>query len=268
MIAINEITQTPPEDAESLQRFVVDLIREKDAQIVSRDEVIALRDATIERLTRQAERLQEQLNLAIAKRYGARSEKSHPGQGQLFDEAECAACFPEIPAGMAEVAGDEAADTTVVPAHTRQKPGRRPLPAALPRVDIVHELPETARICPHDGQVMTEIGEEITEQLDIIPATIQVLRHMRKKYACACGVGVHTVPLPPQPLRKTMASPGLLAHIVVSKYQDALPLYRQETILQRIGVDLPRATLSGVDDQGRRVDPTPDQPDAGSAPGL
>ena len=101
------------------------------------------------------------------------------------------------------------------------------------------------RICPHDGQVMNEIGEEITEQLDIIPATIQVLRHIRKKYACACGRGgVHTVPLPPQPLPKTMASPGLLAHIVVSKYQDALPLYRQETILQRIGVDLPRATLA------------------------
>ena len=206
--------------------------------------VIALRDATIEHWMRRAELLQEQLNLAIARRYAARSEKSHPGQAQLFDEAECAACVPEIPDGMAEAAGDESLET-VSPAHPRQKSGRRPLPAALPRVDIVHELPETARMCPHDGQVMEEIGEEVTEQLDIIPATIQVLRHIRKKYACACGVGVHTVPLPPQPLPKTLASPGLLAHIVISKYQDALPLYRQETILQRMGVDLPRrATLA------------------------
>jgi transposase len=91
---------------------------------------------------------------------------------------------------------------------------------------------------------MSEIGEVISEQLDIIPATIQVLRHIRKKYACDCGQCIKTAPLPAQPIPKSMASPGLLAHITVSKYQDALPLYRQETILQRIGVNIPRATLA------------------------
>ena len=86
---------------------------------------------------------------------------------------------------------------------------------------------------------------EISEQLDIVPAQVRVLRHVRKKYACPhCQLGVKTAPLPPQPLPKTMASPGLSAHIAVAKYQDALPLHRQEHILQRIGLDLPRATLA------------------------
>ncbi|MDT8364703.1 MAG: IS66 family transposase, partial [Nitrosomonas sp.] len=113
-----------------------------------------------------------------------------------------------------------------------------------PRVEVVHELPQNARTCPHDGQPLTEIGEVTSEQLDIVPAKIQVIRHIRKQYACRCGRCIKTAALPPQPIPKSMASPGLLAHITVSKYQDALPLYRQETILKRIGVDLPRATLA------------------------
>jgi len=84
----------------------------------------------------------------------------------------------------------------------------------------------------------------VSEQLDIIPAKIQVIRHIRKKYACDCGKCIKTAPMPKQPIPKSLASPGLLAHITVSKYQDALPLYRQEKILQRIGVDIPRATLA------------------------
>jgi transposase len=111
-------------------------------------------------------------------------------------------------------------------------------------VEVIHELPENERHCPHDGSLLTEIGEVTSEQLDIVPARIQVIRHIRKQYACRCGQCIKTAALPPQPIPKSMASPGLLAHITVSKYQDALPLYRQETILNRIGVDLPRATLA------------------------
>ena len=178
--------------------------------------------------------LQEQLNLALAKRYAASSEKISPDQVCLFDEAEA-----DVPA--AEDADD---DVILVPAHTRKKRGRKPLPDNLPRIDVIHDLPESERHCDHDGRLLTEIGEVISEQLDIIPAKIQVIRHIRKKYACTCGQCIKTAPLPAQPIPKSMASPGLLAHIAVSKYQDALPLYRQETILQRIGVDLPRATLA------------------------
>ena len=187
-----------------------------------------------EQLQSQVILLQEQLNLALAKRYAASSEKISPDQVCLFDEAE------------ADVPSIEDADDNVilVPAHKRKKHGRKPLPNNLPRIDVVHELPEDERHCPHDGQLLTEIDEVISEQLDIIPAKIQVIRHIRKKYACTCGQCIKTAPLPAQPIPKSMASPGLLAHIAVSKYQDALPLYRQETILQRIGVELPRATLA------------------------
>ena len=178
--------------------------------------------------------LQEQLNLALAKRYAASSEKVSPDQVRMFDEAEI----------DVEAAPDMDEDVILVPAHKRRKRGRKPLPDNLPRIDVIHELPESARYCDQDGQLLVEIGEVISEQLDIIPAKIQVIRHVRKKYACNCGQCIKTAPLPAQPIPKSMASPGLLAHITISKYQDALPLYRQETILQRIGVDIPRATLA------------------------
>ena len=180
--------------------------------------------------------LQEQLNLALARRYAASSEKIAPNQLRLFDEAEVGV--------EAEQAEDETGESILVEAHTRKKRGRKALPDTLPRVDIVHELDEAARRCPHDGQTLIEIGDVTSEQLDIVPAKIQVLRHIRKKYACACGQCIKTAPLPAQPIPKSLASPGLLAHITVSKYHDALPLYRQESILQRIGVNIPRATLA------------------------
>ncbi|MCP4011120.1 MAG: IS66 family transposase [Proteobacteria bacterium] len=176
--------------------------------------------------------LQEQLNLALARRYAASSEKISPDQYLLFDEAET----------DTEIEWQD--DEVIVPAHTRKKGGRKKLPETLPRVDVIHELSAEERICPHDGATLAEIGAVTSEQLDIIPAKIQVIRHIRKQYACKCGQCIKTAALPKQPIPKSMASPGLLAHIAVSKYQDALPLYRQETILQRIGVDIPRVTLA------------------------
>jgi len=176
--------------------------------------------------------LKEQLHLAIARRYAASSEKISPDQYRLFDEAE------------ADTEIEWVDDKIIVPAHIRKKGGRKKLPEILPRVDVIHELSAQERICPHDGATLAEIGAVTSEQLDIIPAKIQVIRHIRKQYACKCGQCIKTAGLPKQPIPKSMASPGLLAHIAVSKYQDALPLYRQETILRRIGVDIPRVTLA------------------------
>jgi transposase len=184
--------------------------------------------------------LTEQLNLALARRYAASSEKCSPDQIRLFDEAELDRTVE--PDGATEASTHD--DEVTVAAHTRKRRGRKPLPDHLPRVDVIHELAEDERRCDHDGKLLTEIGAVISEQLDIVPAKIQVTRHIRKKYACDCGRCMKTAALPAQPIPKSLASPGLLAHITVSKYQDALPLYRQETILQRIGVDIPRATLA------------------------
>jgi transposase len=184
--------------------------------------------------------LTEQLNLALARRYAASSEKLSPDQIALFDEAEYDS---EVEPGTVDDASSDD-DAITVAAHQRKKRGRKPIPDHLPRIDVIHELPESARCCEQDGKLLTEIGEVVSEQLDIIPAKIRVLRHIRKKYACDCGECIKTAPMPAQPIPKSLASPGLLAHIAVSKYQDALPLYRQQTILERIGIDLPRATLA------------------------
>ncbi|MFC4876721.1 IS66 family transposase [Microbulbifer halophilus] len=177
--------------------------------------------------------LEEQILLMRDKHFTSGSEQASNQLG-FFDEAEAEADAepPEAP-------------TTASPATTPKKPaGRQQLPADLPRVRREHDLPEEEKICTCGCQ-MREIGEETSEQLDIIPAKIQVIQHVRKKYACkACEAGVKTTPLPAQPISRSSASPGLLAQITVAKYQDALPLARQEKIFHRIGVDLPRNTLA------------------------
>jgi len=178
--------------------------------------------------------LREQIRLLLSRRFGASSEKANEDQLRLFNEPE------QETLGAAPVDEPE----IEVPAHVRKKPGRKPLPASLPRVRIEHDLPDEEKHC-HCGCDLTRIGEETSEQLDIIPAKVRVLQHVRFKYACkACEETILTAAMPPQPIPKSMASPGLLAHVAVGKYADALPLYRQEGILQRIGVDITRATLS------------------------
>ncbi len=216
-----------PDDIDALKSLVADQLA-RNEQLTTENQRYKVQVLT----------LTEQLNLALARRYAASSEKCSPDQICLFDEAELDG------EAVPDTAADADDDEIMVAAHKRKKRGRKPIPAHLPRIDVIHELPESERRCDHDGRLLTEIDEVISEQLDIIPAKIQVLRHIRKKYACSCGQCIKIAPLPAQPIPKSMASPGLLAHITVSKYQDALPLYRQETILQRIGVELPRATLA------------------------
>jgi transposase len=225
-----------PDDIESLREFALNQVALRE--IVEAEKHALKKENSdyktqVVSLETRVLTLQEQLNLALARRYAASSEKLSPDQIRLFDEAEA-----ETQAVTAED------NSVIIPEHSRHKRGRQKLPEALPRVDVIHDIPEAERHCPHDGKPLTEMGEVTSEQLDIIPAKIQVIRHVRKQYACSCGQCIKTAPLPKQPIPKSLASPGLLAHITVSKYQDALPLYRQEKILQRIGIDLPRATLS------------------------
>ena len=199
--------------------------------------------AVIEKQNKTIEYLQEQLHLLKHQRFAKDRRVDVPvAQGDLFfNEAEMLAVDGEenLDAQASETLNTE---TVAVERHTRRG-GRRPLPANLPRVEIIHDLPEAEKICPHDGTALHRIGEEIAEQLDIVPAKIQVIRHVRPQYACrCCAQGVTIAPAPPQPIPKSNASPGALAYIATAKYVDGLPLYRLETILARYGVDLPRAT--------------------------
>ncbi len=182
----------------------------------------------------ELQRLREQLNLLLAKRYGPSSEKVSPDQLGLFNEAEAE-----------RLAEEDSPASVPVAARARKRGGRKPLPDCLPRVRIEHDLPEEEKTCPC-GCELTRIGEDSSAQLDIVPAQVRVLQHVRLKYACkGCEETIRGAPLPARPIHKSNASPGLLAHIAVAKYQDALPLARQEKVLQRAGVDIRRATLVG-----------------------
>lgn len=184
--------------------------------------------------------LYEKLKLQRHRQFGRKSEKeiSDDPQARLFDEA-------ELPPNETERADEE--ETMTIPAHQRTKQsskGRKPLPEHLPRIRREYAIPDSEKICPCGCQ-LTCIGETVSEQLDYIPAKIQVIQHARKKYACkACEEKLVEAKLPPLPIPKSIATSGLLAYVCVSKFEDYLPLYRQERLFQRIGVDLPRASLS------------------------
>jgi len=181
--------------------------------------------------------LREYVRLLKSQRFGSSSERTHRDQLGLFNEAEALA------AGGSGVPEDE--PEICIAAHTRKRRGRRPLPAWMPREEILHDLAEDEKVCPHDGTALVEIARERSEQIEFVPATARVLVHVRPKYGCpTCKTGVRIAPLPPQPIPKSLASPSLLAYVAVSKYADALPLYRQEQMLARLGIDLSRATLA------------------------
>jgi transposase len=199
-------------------------------------------EALAEQASRHIEYLYEQFVLLRRRQFGASTEQSS-AQAWLFDEA-------EVLAGAASTEDDDS-DTELpeseAPPPQAQQPARGkrlPLPAALPRVDIVHEVPEADRLCAC-GTPMVEMGQEVSEQRDIVPMRIQVLRHIRKRYGCPAGDAAPvTAALPAQPLPKSNASADLLAMLLTVKYADGLPLARFEHVLARSGVTVPRQTLA------------------------
>ena len=124
----------------------------------------------------------------------------------------------------------------------RQKPARRPLPDHLPREEVVHHAPCA---CPRCGGALRRIGDDVTETLDYVPGRFKVVRHIRAKLSCRACDTVVAAPAPDHAIARGRAGAGLLAHIVVSKYDDHLPLYRQAEIYARDGVELETSTLSG-----------------------
>ena len=183
--------------------------------------------------------LKEQIKSLQNMVFGRKSEKTPKDDGQLslFDMPE-----PEVPIL-------EEPEIVTIDKHIRKKRGRKPLPADLPRVDVVHELSEKERQC-NCGYLKDRIGQEVSEQLDYIPAKIRVIRNIRYKYACKhCegveddGPTVSIARMPDQIIPKSIATPGLLAHILTAKFADALPFYRQEKQFTRIGIELGRSTM-------------------------
>jgi transposase len=145
----------------------------------------------------------------------------------------------------------EKEEIITIPAHNRKKSGRKPLPDSLPREEIIHDIPEDEKVCACGCQ-LTRIGEETSEQLHIERPKFKVIVNIRPKYACKQCEGtadenspaVKIAPVPPQIIPKSYATAALLAHIIIAKFVDSLPLYRQEKQFSRLNIDLPRATMA------------------------
>ena len=193
----------------------------------------------------QRDLLQEKLNKLMRKVFAASSEVLGTQQKDMFfNEAEALAAASK--AAPAQQDGVDDSDGTNVAGHKRVKRGRKPLDPALPRHIVRHELSDAERVCAHDGATLVEIGVEASEQLDIIPQQVRVIRHERVKYACpCCDAGLRLAGKPAQIIPKGLFSESALAWMGTSKFDDGLPLYRQAALLGRFGgTDLSHNTMA------------------------
>ena len=208
-----------PDDVKMLQQMVRSLAAERTA-------ALAAAQSEIERLRLTVQKLQRN-------QFGRRSERLDDDQLQFgFEdlEADLARAEAKLPSRAQK------------PPTSKSQIDRPSLPAALPRED--RRLDIEHHTCPCCGGVLHAIGETITEMLDHVPARLRVIRIRRPRYGCrACGT-IHQAPAPERPIAKGLATPALLAHVLVAKYCDHLPLYRQSQIFARHGVELNRSTLA------------------------
>ena len=222
LIVVAETVRDLPEE---LQQYIHSLVDENTA--------LSNKNTNLEE---ENEELCEKLRLALFRRFGRSSEKIDPNQQELFAEAE------------------ESAESTLeepqeieVPAHSRKKAGRKPLDPNLPREVIVHDLEDEQKICGC-GSPLSKVGEEVREQLVVIPEKFYVEQHVYPIYACRpCeGSGDKENPVfrmaepPKRLLPGSIASPALLAFVLTNKFVDHLPFYRQEKRFERIGARVRR----------------------------
>jgi transposase len=218
-------------DAQQLRQLAAELLEKlahQDGEIRSKDQELHRRQVKIDQLTHE---------MALIKRwrFAARSEQVHGEQGSLLEEtieADLEAIATELEQLQPASANKHAA---------KQKPRRAPLPANLPRIDVRHEPQATTCSC---GCQMRRIGEDVSEKLDYTPGVFQVERHIRGKWACAKCQRLVQAPVPAQVIDKGVATAGLLAQVLVAKYADHAPLYRQEQIFARAGCAIARSTLA------------------------
>ena len=230
-----------PDDAAQLRA----LLAERDTVIAERDAALAERDAHLLNAHYEIEKLKVQLAALRRERYGKSSERLAAEIGQLemlignLEEDQA-----ERDAVAAAAAAEKAPKTKGKPDKPRKPALRRPLPEHLQRETIVHEPVLACHCGCTDPARLTRLGEDVTEVLEKIPARLKVIRHVRPRFACRACEAVIQAPVPALPIERGRPGPGLLAHVLVSKYLDGLPLYRLSGILAREGVEIERQTLA------------------------
>jgi transposase len=236
-----------PNNVGELQRMIVQMAAEQDEKIeLLQSQIESERSERIEYQNKALEYFEElqQMRRRLFGRSAERLPEEDRRQLWLFNEVELIASGGDPRPKSSE-------ERVAVRAHTRLKRGCKPLPADLPRLVQIHDIAEEDKRCGC-GAELTQIGEEACEKLEIIPAKVQVRRHVRPKYACQVCEGsgdedkpaVRIAPAVSQLLPKSIASPALVSYMIVSKFCDALPFYRQERQFQRMGVDISRQDMA------------------------
>jgi transposase len=222
-----------PDDADALRAIVAAqtaALADKDAALAARDAELAAHRLLVERLRLQLARLRRM-------QFGRRSERLAAEADQLelaLEELEAETATAPAPPTAEDAETDRAAPS-------KRKPVRRPLPEHLPREIVAHPVPDA---CPACGGSLRPLGEDMTEVLDYVPGRFRVIRHVRPKCSCRACEAITQAPAPSLPIRRGRATSGLLAHVLVAKYADHLPLYRQCEMYARDGVELERSTLA------------------------
>jgi transposase len=209
-----------PNDVEALRRIVL----EHSAKLEAAEALLIFKNLELEKL---------RFEIAYLKRmkYGRSSEQL---DGELL---QMQLCIEDLEASLAA----KPLEVRPAPKEPPEKPARRPLPAELPREQILQENPCA---CPDCGGKLRPLGEDVSEMLEYVPSHFKVIRHVRPKLSCASCQRIVQPLAPSRPIERGLAGPGLLAHVLVSKYCDHLPLYRQSQIYAREGIDLDRSTLA------------------------
>jgi transposase len=236
-----------PHSKKKLQALIASLreeLKARDEQIQSQRQLLDARDAQIREHSALIEKLKFELARLKRWRFGKHTEALSGEQLALWEaelDGDIAALQARLDALQAEKKNKLASDQGLE--DEKQKPKRRPLPDSLPRVEMLHDL--ESKDCPSCHQALERIGEEVSEQLDIVPAKFFVRRHVRPKYCCRQCETLHLAAMPAQPIDKGIPAPGLITHVATGKYLNHQPLYRQEAEFERMGMPIPRSTMAG-----------------------
>ena len=231
VVALESLTNLNAQELREMVAQLMSQVGENAKTIASKDREILYRQTRIDQLTHE---------MAVLKRwkFGRSREQLDSAQTSLLDEtidADIAAIEEEL---------EQLAPSAKTNPDTRKQPKRAALPLELPRVEMHHEPESTSCTAPGCGCALKRIGEDVSEKLDYTPGLFTVERHIRGKWACAKCQTLTQAPVPAQIIDKGIATAGLLAQVLVGKYADHLPLYRQEGIFARAGMALPRSTLA------------------------
>jgi transposase len=208
-------------------------LNERAAQLIARDAQLASRDAELKRKQLKIDQLTHEMATLKRWQYGRHSEQIDAVQRSLLDES--------IDADIAAISLEIEALREKPVTAPKNQPRRTALPAALPRREIRHEPEQTQCHC---GCALERIGEDISEKLHYVPGVFDVERHIRGKWVCRHCETLIQAPVPPHVIDKGIPTTGLLAQVLIAKYIDHIPLYRQEGIFGRAGLPIARSTLA------------------------